>query len=115
MKPIRKSWVISLIYFNWRRGKGIQNVITLIFYPGADKQSTGFTIRTPEWRYTEWVPFTARNNLDHSHHWDQQPLARELYDIKRDFFEGVNLSFDPDYSGIMQMLSERIRAKLRRD
>ena len=81
---------------------------------GADKRSSSFTIRTQEWRYTEWIPFTATSNLNRIYHWDRQPLARELYNIGNDFFEEVNLAERSAYNRTMNYLSMRIKLRMKR-
>ena len=86
-----------------------------IFFPGKDMHSTGMTIRTPEFRYTEWVRFRQPRFLKKVYLWDEPPLARELYDVKRDFFENENVAEKPEYEEAIDDLRVRLRKMLKRD
>lgn len=71
----------------------------------------GYSIRTREWRFTEWrlwdgVALRAR--------WDLPANATELYDHRTpgaDIFstETVNLAADPKYKSIVKMLQPQLR------
>lgn len=55
----------------------------------------GFTLRTPQWRYTEW---------------DEGRHGRELYDHDRDPREQTNLAEDPAHASIVAELSAQLKA-----
>lgn len=58
---------------------------------------TGYTLRTPRWRYTEW---------------DEGQQGRELYDHDADPKELTNLASDPASSEIVAQLSAQLRAAI---
>lgn len=80
----------------------------------------GYSVRTPEWRYTEWVGY---DNVTFAPIWDQHypgphPLNsiwRELYDHRGDIgsnwqdFEHVNVADDPVNAAVVAALSAALK------
>jgi iduronate 2-sulfatase len=60
------------------------------FYKGQP-QVMGYTIRTDQFRYTEWLDFVTR-----------ETLASELYDHRQDSAEIRNVAQQPDYTQTVQ-------------
>lgn len=71
----------------------------------------GYTMRTEQYRYTEWVEFSGQPNYKPD--WDKQ-YGIELYDHKVDPYEDVNKANDPTYTIIRQTLSKQLRAGWRK-
>ena len=79
----------------------------------------GYTVRTPEWRYTEWV---AYDNVSYTPRWavpfpgPKGKVWRELYDHRGDvgsnwqLFEGVNVVEDAAHAAIVAELSAALKA-----
>ncbi|XP_063231127.1 iduronate 2-sulfatase-like isoform X1 [Bacillus rossius redtenbacheri] len=64
----------------------------------------GYSLRTPDHRYTEWVQFAdGRGSWDHV-------LARELYDHRLDPGEDVNLVDRPQLGQLVDRLSSQLHA-----
>jgi arylsulfatase A-like enzyme len=61
----------------------------------ADKRFSGYSLRTPRWRYTEW---------------DEGREGRELYDHENDAKELTNLADDQAHASIVADLSKQLRA-----
>ncbi|MEM9646145.1 MAG: sulfatase [Planctomycetota bacterium] len=59
-----------------------------------DESAWGYSIRTPRYRYTEWLHGKA---------------GRELYDHSRDPEERTNLAGQPQHSATVEKLSKRLR------
>src|SRR5690606_5860099 len=61
---------------------------------GKGQHATGYTLRTPEWRYTEW---------------EEGRDGRQLYDHLKDPREQANLAENPAYADRVAELSRRLR------
>ena len=62
---------------------------------GKDQKRTfGYTLRTPQWRYTEW---------------DEGKRGRELYNHDTDPLEQTNLADDPDQADLIAELSATLK------
>ena len=80
----------------------------------------GYTIRSPEWRYTEWVGY---DNVTYTPKWAQhypgsrpgETIWRELFDHRGDIgsnwqdFEHVNVAEDPNNAAIVATLSAALK------
>ncbi|XP_065843965.1 iduronate 2-sulfatase-like [Oscarella lobularis] len=62
----------------------------------------GYTMRTYQYRYTEWIPFNATTG---SVHWDH-PRAVELYDHQSDEGENDNIASSANKSLLSQLAQE---------
>ncbi|XP_076442922.1 iduronate 2-sulfatase-like isoform X2 [Babylonia areolata] len=72
----------------------------------ADIRVMGYTMKTAQHRYTEWVAFdpsTFLSNFSHVH-------ALELYVHSDDFDENVNVAYQPVFKDLVQSLSRQLRA-----
>ena len=68
----------------------------------------GYSLRTREWRYTEWRSRPDDTGTDTGTD-TGNPVARELYDHRRDEAETVNLAADSRYAGVVADLAARLR------
>eukprot|EP01065_Artemidia_motanka_P017535 TRINITY_DN2098_c0_g1_i1.p1 TRINITY_DN2098_c0_g1~~TRINITY_DN2098_c0_g1_i1.p1 ORF type:complete len:645 (+),score=198.09 TRINITY_DN2098_c0_g1_i1:62-1936(+) len=76
----------------------------------------GYSLRSPEWRYTEWAVWDGAKLKPK---WGTMPNATELYDHRGDTgkgvtvfddFENENLAFKPEHAGTVSQLSKQLRA-----
>lgn len=65
----------------------------------------GYSMRTPEYRYTEWVYF--ENDPVYKPDWDDV-RGVELYDHEIDPDENINRAEDPDYQAVVQELQTQL-------
>lgn len=68
------------------------------YYRGKP-EAMGYSLRTPEFRYTEWRDYET-----------QDLIARELYDHTRDPLETVNQARNPEYKGAITELEAELTA-----
>ena len=72
-------------------------------YPkGKMPQSMGYTIRTENWRYTEWRDFNSG-----------KVLARELYNHDNDPGETVNVAGDESSAEIVHRMAMELKNRLK--
>jgi len=78
-----------------------------------DGKYMGLSMRTAEWRYTEWLPWDFESGTATS--WE--PVGIELYDHRRDTggygtfdLDSENLAYDPRYAGEQTELSKQLRS-----
>eukprot|EP00041_Stephanoeca_diplocostata_P011018 m.177829 g.177829 ORF g.177829 m.177829 type:complete len:577 (-) comp18382_c0_seq1:317-2047(-) len=74
----------------------------------------GYSIRTHEWRYTEWVSFRCVQDKEEvpiqaAANWDEVH-GRELYNMSADASEAHNIALDPVMQGTVAQLSRQLRA-----
>ena len=67
----------------------------------------GYTMRTDQYRYTEWVEFSGPPNYKPD--WSKR-YGIELYDHKVDPYEDVNKANDASYANMRQNLSKQLHA-----
>jgi hypothetical protein len=67
-----------------------------------DKTITGFSIRTQNFRYTEWIHLASGRKL-----------VSELYDHRSDSLENINVVDEPPYAAFVKTLSDNLRSKFR--
>lgn len=65
----------------------------------------GYSIRTDQFRYTEWVEFDHDNFIPN---WENV-FDRELYDTTMDPGENMNLSSRKDLNDVITNLSRKLR------
>ncbi|XP_023235188.1 iduronate 2-sulfatase-like isoform X2 [Centruroides sculpturatus] len=70
-----------------------------------DIKVMGYTIKTKEYRYTEWIKFSPQT---FSQDWSVV-YAKELYNHTADPQENNNEANNPNYENIMKKLSEQLR------
>ena len=83
--------------------------------PPPDKSIQGLSVRTPEWRFTAWVPFLYSLAAPDWDLWNRS-LA-ELYDHRMDRHphedydqgENVNLAADAQYSNVVAQLTKLVQ------
>jgi iduronate 2-sulfatase len=71
----------------------------------------GYTIRTEQYRFTEWVHYDY--DLNEPTDWERI-CARELYDHDKDPYEKYNLAYDREYSAVKDTLSLKLRGGWRK-
>ena len=86
-----------------------------VFLNSGENGPIGMTIQTPEWRYTEYIEVNKRNRSKRVYYWDRPPAARELYNLKTDFFENTNVVEDEANAAVVKDLRKRLRAMMRRE
>ncbi len=67
----------------------------------------GYTMRTDQYRYTEWVRFSGAPLYKPI--WNES-YGTELYDHQRDPEENWNRADDPDYKKVRVILSQQLHA-----
>jgi iduronate 2-sulfatase len=75
-------------------------------YP-RDKDYMGYTMRTPQYRYTEWVHFIGKPHYKPV--WEEN-VGTELYDHTIDPEENYNHAGEKKYTEIQHTLSKQLRA-----
>ena len=83
----------------------------------ADAHAMGYTVRTPEWRFTQWVAWDNRTftpNFDPAtSRWFEQELYAHAGDVDgRNWtgFERHNLAADPAYADVVRNLTAALHA-----
>ena len=99
-----------LIYIHYQ----ISFLISYNPLPG-ENGPIGMTIQTPEWRYTEYIEVNKRNKSKRIYYWDREPVARELYNLKTDFFENTNVIEEEENKEIIKDLRHKLRSMMRRE
>ena len=73
----------------------------------------GYTIRTKDYRYTEYVWIKELEYPDYRPDFERLADHEELYDLNEDPEENVNRFDDPTLQDVKAMLSEKLRAKFK--
>ena len=74
------------------------------------KEIMGYTIRTDQYRYTEWTGITYLGGNDYKPNWADQRDHPDLYDLLVDPEENNNLYNDPNYAEVIKNLRRKLRA-----
>jgi iduronate 2-sulfatase len=82
-----------------------------------DAHAMGYTIRTPQWRFTQWVDYNNNTFLPNFDPATSKTFAQELYDHSGDSdgknwtgFELHNLVKDPAYAEVVKNLTALLHA-----
>jgi len=98
--PDQVQWK-DAVFWQYRRGGKITEHISKIM---------GYTIRTDQYRFTEWTGITYLGGNGYEPNWDDQKDHPELYDLLVDPEENNNLYNDPNYTQINNNLRKKLRA-----
>jgi len=91
------------VFFQYPRGGFIDHIPACM----------GYSIRTPGYRYTEWIKIDKLGGLEYRPNWEESCRHgdnRELYDLLVDPEENRNLAAEPDMQLPVEELSARLRA-----
>jgi iduronate 2-sulfatase len=82
--------------------------------PPPDGSIHGLSVRTPDWRFSAWVPFNYSGSRPLWSAWNSTHDV-ELYDMRSgsedyDVIELVNLARDPAYADVVAQLTETVQA-----
>jgi len=98
--PERSDWKDAVF---WQMPKGKFNEDEL-------PEQMGYSIRTDEYRYTEYVNIKFPTKGDYYPDWEDPADHEELYDLTIDPQENWNRYDDPEYFEVKEILSERLHA-----
>ena len=70
----------------------------------------GYSMRTKEWHYTEWVDIRRLGHHQYQPNWDKQADHEELYDLENDPQENFNLYDKEEFADVKKQLSILLRA-----
>lgn len=78
-------------------------------FPRQNGKLMGYSIRTENYRYTEWLGdnYTTMKPYD-----EANVVAKELYDFKKDSVEKINFAEDKEYKTIADQMHLLLRSKL---
>ena len=100
-RPERNDWK-EAVFWQHPRGSAIA---------GHVKDCMGYSIRTENYHYTEWVHITlAADGIDYEPDWTNPCDHEELYDISVDPEENYNFYADSAYATIIADLSAKLQA-----
>lgn len=78
-------------------------------WPEQSPDLMGFSVRTPDFRYTEWVAMSYSSNGTFVPDWSRL-CARELYDEQKDPHETANVAEEADYEQAREVMRGRLHA-----
>lgn len=86
--------------------------------PAANISYMGYTVRTPDWRYTEWFAWdgsTCQARFDSPSHGVElySHKGQAPYPVDFDNYENVNVAADPSNAGVVQSLRAMLLARFR--
>lgn len=81
------------------------------FHQYRRNKRMGYSIRTGQYRYTEWHDNNYRSTMNYD---EKNIIATELYDYKNDPLETKNFAKDSSYDSIKKELKEQLEQRLRR-
>jgi len=100
-RPNRNDWK-EAVFWQHPRGSALA---------GHVKSCMGYSIRTENYHYTEWVNvILAADGIDYEPDWTDPCDHEELYDISKDPEENYNYYADSDYATIIADLSAKLQA-----
>ena len=70
------------------------------------KNTMGYSMRTTEWRYTEWVGITYLGEHNYSPDWSNIKDNPELYSMVEDPQENFNRAGDAGYAEVGHVVGE---------
>jgi len=91
------------VFFQYPRGGFVDHIPACM----------GYSIRTSDYRYTEWVKINKLGGLEYEPNWMESCRHgdfRELYNLVEDPEENRNLAVNPDFDVQIAILSERLHA-----
>ena len=98
--PERSDWK-SAVFWQYPRGSSITDHL---------KGTMGYSMRTADWRYTEWVGITYLGDNAYLPDWENSMDWPELYSMVEDPGENVNLARVEQYKEVVDQLSQQLRA-----
>ena len=98
--PERADWK-SAVFWQYPRGSTIAPHL---------KGTMGYSMRTADWRYTEWVGITYLGDNAYLPDWENSMDWPELYSMVEDPGENVNLARVGEYKEVVEQLSQQLRA-----
>jgi len=98
--PERSDWK-SAVFWQYPRGSSITDHL---------KGTMGYSMRTADWRYTEWVGITYLGENAYLPDWENAMDWPELYSMVEDPGENVNLARVGQYKEVVEQLSQQLRA-----
>jgi len=98
--PERSDWK-SAVFWQYPRGSSITDHL---------KGTMGYSMRTADWRYTEWVGITYLGDNAYLPDWENAVDWPELYSMVEDPGENVNLARVGEYKEVVEQLSQQLRA-----
>lgn len=100
MQDRNRPWKSAVFSQYHRPGPGRGYVSNQLYLPEVD--TMGYSMRTPRWRYNEWIKG------------GKEKVAAELYDYDNDPGETVNLANQPEYKETVKRLSAKLQAGWRK-
>ena len=98
--PQRSDWK-SAVFWQYPRGSSITEHL---------KNTMGYSMRTADWRYTEWVGITYLGDNAYLPDWENSMDWPELYSMVEDPGENVNLARVEEHKEVVEQLSQQLRA-----
>jgi len=98
--PERSDWK-SAVFWQYPRGVHITEHL---------RDVMGYSMRTADWRYTEWVAIDYLGEDAYVPVWDNQVDWPELYNMVEDPGENVNLARVGEFQDVVSQLSQQLRA-----
>lgn len=95
----------SLISLLKRKRDNVWKTKVFSQYPRNSDTVMGYSMRTEQFRYTEWPSF---DGVSYEPNWDQINGV-ELYDHSVDPYENHNVAADPEYAELVANLSSQLR------
>jgi len=98
--PESSDWKKAVFWQYPRGGKIVDHL----------KNTMGYSMRTAEWRYTEWVGITYHGHHNYSPDWSTRKGNPELYSMIDDPQENFNVAGELAYAEIVTELSKMLQA-----